>query len=129
MFTSFFPNPKIFFPAALGWTVLSVALWYVLGRDLGPTLSVGNLIGLPYPPANANGADVAVQVARGQPTDRDVVDIGNLRTYCVQASLYCESREPRIVLDPVQALLCNGKDNFSIAHQGSGSVSMKHVEA
>jgi peptide/bleomycin uptake transporter len=64
MFSSFFPNPKLFFPAALLWTALSMALWYGLARDLGPQLSLGGLIGLPYPPANANGADVAVQVAR-----------------------------------------------------------------
>jgi len=64
MFSSFFPTPKIFFPAALLWTALSIGVWFFYARDLGPTLSVGNLIGLPYPPANANGADVAVQVAR-----------------------------------------------------------------
>jgi peptide/bleomycin uptake transporter len=64
MFSSFFPNPKIFFPAALLWTALTMVVWYAFARDLGPTLGVGGLIGLPYPPANANGADVAVQVAR-----------------------------------------------------------------
>src|SRR5689334_2665676 len=64
MFSSFFPNPKIFFPAAIAWTALCMVLWYAVARDLGPLLSVGNLIGLPYPPANANGAAVAVQVAR-----------------------------------------------------------------
>jgi peptide/bleomycin uptake transporter len=64
MFSSFFPNPKIVFPAAILWIALSVALWYGFARDLGPSLSVGNLLGLPYPPADARGADVAVQVAR-----------------------------------------------------------------
>ena len=64
MFASFFPNPRIFFPAAALWTALCMALWYSVARDLGPSLSLGNLIGLPYPPANANGADVAVQVGR-----------------------------------------------------------------
>src|SRR5262249_38890057 len=64
MFSSFFPNPKIFFPAAILWTVLSMALWYGVARDLGPSLSVGGLLGLPYPPADANGADVTVQVTR-----------------------------------------------------------------
>src|SRR5579864_2423810 len=64
MFSSFFPNPKIFFPAAILWTALAMAVWYALARDLGPSLSVGGLVGFPYPPANANGADVAVQVAR-----------------------------------------------------------------
>jgi peptide/bleomycin uptake transporter len=64
MFSSFFPNPKIFFPAAILWTALTMALWYGLARDLGPSLSIGGLIGLPYPAADARGADVAVQVAR-----------------------------------------------------------------
>lgn len=64
MFSSFFPTPKIFFPAAILWTALCMALWYSVVRDLGPTLSLGGLIGLPYPPANANGSEVAVQVAR-----------------------------------------------------------------
>ncbi len=64
MFSSFFPNPKIFFPAAILWTALAMAVWYGLARNLGDTLSVGGLIGFPYPPAGANGADISVQVAR-----------------------------------------------------------------
>jgi peptide/bleomycin uptake transporter len=64
MFSSFFPKPLLLLIAAAGWTVLSVALWYAVARDLGPSLSIGNLIGFPYPPADARGADVAVQVAR-----------------------------------------------------------------
>jgi peptide/bleomycin uptake transporter len=64
MFSSFFPNSRIFFPAALVWTAATMALWYGLARDLGPSLSVGGLIGFPYPPDNAPGADIAVQVAR-----------------------------------------------------------------
>src|SRR5476649_1733210 len=64
MFSSFFPNPKLFFPAAILWTALCMALWYSFGRDLGPQLSLGGLVGLPYPPDNANGAEIAVQVAR-----------------------------------------------------------------
>ena len=64
MFSSFFPTPKIFFPAAILWTALCMALWYSVARDLGPQLGLGGLVGLPYPAAGANGADVAVQVAR-----------------------------------------------------------------
>lgn len=64
MFSSFFPNPRVFFPAAVVWTALCMALWYGFARDLGPSLSIGNLIGLPYPPADANAAETAVQVAR-----------------------------------------------------------------
>jgi len=64
MFSSFFPNPRLFFPAALLWTALSMALWYGLARDLGPALSLGGLVGFPYPAADASGANVAVETAR-----------------------------------------------------------------
>ena len=64
MFSSFFPNPRFFFPAALLWTALTMALWYGLARDLGPTLSLGGLAGFAYPPAGADGAAVAVETAR-----------------------------------------------------------------
>ena len=64
MFSSFFPNPKFFFPAVVLWTALSMALWYGAARDLGPQLSIGGLIGFAYPPANADGAAVAVETAR-----------------------------------------------------------------
>ena len=36
MFSSFFPTPRLFFPAVLIWTALSMALWYGLARDMGP---------------------------------------------------------------------------------------------
>jgi peptide/bleomycin uptake transporter len=64
MFSSFFPNPKLFFPAAVLWTALSMVVWYVFARDLGPQLSLGGLAGFAYPPANADGAAIAVETAR-----------------------------------------------------------------
>jgi peptide/bleomycin uptake transporter len=64
MFSSFFPNPRLFFPAALLWTALTMALWYGVARDLGPQLSLGGLAGFAYPPAGADGAAVAVETAR-----------------------------------------------------------------
>jgi peptide/bleomycin uptake transporter len=64
MFSSFFPTPRLFFPAALLWTALSMALWYAVARDLGPSLSLGGLAGYPYPPADAPGAAPAVETAR-----------------------------------------------------------------
>ena len=66
MFSSFFPTPRLFFPAVLIWTALSMVLWYGLARDLGPTLSLGGLAGFPYPPgdAPASAATVATQTAR-----------------------------------------------------------------
>jgi peptide/bleomycin uptake transporter len=53
MFSSFFPTPRLFVPAVLIWTALTMALWYGFARDLGPDLSLGGLIGFPYPPAGA----------------------------------------------------------------------------
>jgi peptide/bleomycin uptake transporter len=64
MFSSFFPNPRLFFPATILWTALSMALWYGFARDLGPRLSLGGLVGFPYPPVNADGAAIAVETAR-----------------------------------------------------------------
>jgi peptide/bleomycin uptake transporter len=64
MFSSFFPNPRFFFPAALLWTALTMALWYGIARDLGPQLSLGGLAGFAYPPADANAAAVDVETAR-----------------------------------------------------------------
>ena len=57
MFASFFPRPKILFPAALLWTALSMAIWFTFGSDLGPTFSIGGLIGYGYPEAIAVDAD------------------------------------------------------------------------
>jgi peptide/bleomycin uptake transporter len=64
MFSSFFPNPKLFFPAAVLWTAIVMALWYGLARDLGAELSLGGLIGFAYPPASADGTAIAVETAR-----------------------------------------------------------------
>ncbi len=64
MFSSFFPHPKIFFPAAVLWTALCMVLWYGVARDLGPQLSLGGLVGFAYPPADADGAAIAVETAR-----------------------------------------------------------------
>jgi peptide/bleomycin uptake transporter len=41
-----------------------MALWYGVARDLGPALSLGGLVGFPYPPPDANAAAVDVETAR-----------------------------------------------------------------
>src|SRR6185369_2309271 len=56
MFSSFFPTPRLFFPAALLWTALTMAVWYGAARDLGPQLSLGGLAGFAYPPATGVSA-------------------------------------------------------------------------
>ena len=57
MFHSFFPNPRIFFPAVLVWTALSMAVWFIFGADLGESLSLGGLIGYGYPEGPPPEAD------------------------------------------------------------------------
>jgi peptide/bleomycin uptake transporter len=57
VFASFFPRPKYFFPAALLWTAISMAFWFAFGSDLGPSLSLGDLVGYGYPPPLPEGAD------------------------------------------------------------------------
>lgn len=47
MFVSFFPQPRLFFPSALGWSLLLVVLWFLGGRELG------GMIGLANPAADA----------------------------------------------------------------------------
>src|SRR5581483_10907387 len=59
---SFFPRHRLFFLSALLWAALAMAGWYAGGRDLGPILSLGSLIGFPYPAAaHASGGDHAAQ--------------------------------------------------------------------
>ncbi|MBL4599210.1 MAG: peptide transporter, partial [Rhizobiaceae bacterium] len=35
MFAAFFPNPRLFFPALIVWTAISVGIWYSVGLDIG----------------------------------------------------------------------------------------------
>ena len=78
MFSSFFPNPKLFFPATLVWTALAMAAWYGFARDLGPQLSLGGLVGFAYPPADADGAAVAVETARNIWLYQYMIAVGGL---------------------------------------------------
>ena len=74
MFTSFFPKPKIFFLSAVLWTGLCMALWFLFGRDLGQSLSLGGLIGFGFPARPLEGADEAQRalVAAARETALDV---------------------------------------------------------
>ncbi len=46
MFRSFFPSPRLFFPAAILWTAVAMLLWFTLGPQLGSILSLGGVIGI-----------------------------------------------------------------------------------
>lgn len=62
MFHSFFPRPKLFFGSAVVWTAICMAAWYAFFRDLGPTFSLGPLLGFHYPVPVPEDADA---IARG----------------------------------------------------------------
>lgn len=40
MFKSFFPNPKVFFPSLVLWSLAAVLVWYYGGRDLGASFGL-----------------------------------------------------------------------------------------
>lgn len=61
MFASFFPNPRLFFGSVAVWTALSMAIWFTIGADLGPQLSLGWLFGWGYPAALPEAADETAQ--------------------------------------------------------------------
>ncbi len=46
MFRSFFPSPRIFFPAAILWVAVAMFLWFIAGPHMGTFLSIGDLIGI-----------------------------------------------------------------------------------
>lgn len=74
VFTSFFPKPKIFFLSAVLWTGLCMAFWFLFGRDLGQSLSLGELIGFGFPAGPLEGADEAqaALIAAARETALDV---------------------------------------------------------
>ncbi|MGI9488401.1 MAG: peptide antibiotic transporter SbmA [Geminicoccaceae bacterium] len=69
MFRSFFPAPRLFFGSAVLWTAISIAVWYLFGRDLGQSLSLGWVIGFEYP--ETLPADAAPELAAGIQTPLD----------------------------------------------------------
>jgi peptide/bleomycin uptake transporter len=74
MFASFFPRPREFFLSAVLWTAVCVAFWYWIGRDLGETLSLGDLVGYGYPSPLPEGADEA-QLAAFQSAQSMAIDV------------------------------------------------------
>ena len=54
MFRSFFPNPQTFFVSAIAWTAVAMAIWFTVGPQLEPFLSLGPWLGIQ--PTEANPA-------------------------------------------------------------------------
>nr|WP_210283092.1 peptide antibiotic transporter SbmA [Devosia subaequoris] len=46
VFRSFFPEPKIFFPAALLWIAFAMVAWFLVGAQLQSAISLGPWLGL-----------------------------------------------------------------------------------
>ncbi len=60
---SFFPHPKLFFSSFAIYALACVLLWFFVLIDLGPSLSLGNLVGFGFPEALGDNADEAAKVA------------------------------------------------------------------
>jgi peptide/bleomycin uptake transporter len=46
VFRSFFPNPRLFFPAAVLWTALCMVAWFTIGPALQSLISLGPWLGI-----------------------------------------------------------------------------------
>ena len=63
MFLSFFPKPKWFFSSFALWALFCILGWYLYAQNMGPTLSLGALVGLHFPEALAADADASAKAA------------------------------------------------------------------
>lgn len=54
MFRSFFPNPRLFFSAALAWAAFCLLLWFVAGPALQSAISLGPWLGIAPTEAEPN---------------------------------------------------------------------------
>ena len=63
MFLSFFPKPKWFFSSFALWALFCILGWYLYAQNMGPTLSLGALVGLHFPEALAADADAGAKAA------------------------------------------------------------------
>jgi peptide/bleomycin uptake transporter len=46
LFRSFFPNPRVFFPAAVIWVALAMVAWFTVGPALQSAISLGPWLGI-----------------------------------------------------------------------------------
>ncbi|MEZ5741030.1 MAG: peptide antibiotic transporter SbmA [Burkholderiaceae bacterium] len=61
MFHSFFPRPRLFFSSFGLWALATVLFWFFVGKDIGPSLSLGGLVGYGFP---AEAGDATAQAAK-----------------------------------------------------------------
>jgi peptide/bleomycin uptake transporter len=61
VFSSFFPKPRWFFISFVFWALACVLAWYLYAQDLGPSFSLGSLIGIHFPEVLAADADGGVK--------------------------------------------------------------------
>lgn len=67
MFKSFFPKPKLLLLSFVLWFLFCIIVWYVVARDAGQGLSIGELFGYGYldgPPADSDAAKSALAAAQ-----------------------------------------------------------------
>ena len=62
-------------------------------------------------------------------THSHMLDIRNARSNRIQTSSDSQRREAAKMLLPIQTLFRNGKNNFSVLHDGGRCVGVEHVEA
>ena len=71
MFRSFFPMPKIFFPAALVWIIFVTIIWFWIGNDIASPLGLAS--------EEAEDMMVAEALARVHPSTCRPVDVSARR--------------------------------------------------
>ncbi|MGI9505681.1 MAG: peptide antibiotic transporter SbmA [Geminicoccaceae bacterium] len=88
MFKSFFPAPKLFFGSAVLWTAISIAVWYLFARDLGPSFSLGWIFGVDFPAALP--ADAAPeQAGENQAALGWAIDIWLYQYMLIVGAIFC----------------------------------------
>ena len=88
MFASFFPKPKFFFLSAVVWTAVCMFVWYVGGRGLGESFSLGGLVGYGFPPAPFETASDAEKAAY-QAARSTAVDVWLYQYMILSGAIFC----------------------------------------
>ena len=88
MFKSFFPVPRLFFGSAVLWTAISIAIWYLFGRDLGSSLSLGWIFGFDFP--DVLPAEPAPEPVAGIQSELDrAIDVWLYQYMIIIGAIFC----------------------------------------